>query len=58
MITEYDKAIAAGMTVLAAFGAKYGFDIKADPELYAAVTTIATMFVVWLVPNRKPVTKD
>ncbi len=55
MLTQYDKAIAAFVTVAGLFLAKWGFDIRADPELQAAVTTLLTTIVVFLVPN-KPAT--
>lgn len=49
-MTQYNKAIAAAVTALVAVLATQGIDI--DPEVEAAVVTLATTLAVWLVPNK------
>lgn len=52
MITEFDKALSAvviGAVVI--FLAHFGF--KADATIQAAITTLVTAIVVYLVPNKK-----
>lgn len=56
MLTRYDKAFTAGLapalgTILFAILAKYNFELT--PELQAAVITILTAFLVYLVPNKQ-----
>ena len=55
MISKYDKAGAAAIgaaltSVLAAM-------TNLDPEVIAAIGTLVTAGLVWLVPNKAPATK-
>jgi len=50
-LQAYNKAIAAAVVgVIAILVAQFGFSIS--PELQAAIVTVVTAFIVWLVPNR------
>ncbi len=52
MLTQYDKAIAAVVGVICGFlGAKWSG--ANDPTFQAAIVTIATSVLVWVVPNVK-----
>lgn len=52
MLTEYRKSIVAiigaVVTILAVWG------VEVDPQLVAAITTLVTAGLVWLIPNADP----
>ena len=49
-MTQYNKAIAAAVTVGISFLTTQGIDV--GPDIEAALITLVTAAVVWLVPNR------
>lgn len=56
MLTEYRKSavaiIGAIITILAVWG------VEVDPQLVAAITTLVTAGLVWLIPNDAAVEFD
>lgn len=50
-LQAYNKAIAAGVVgVVAVIASLVGITVQ--PEVEAALLTLITVFIVWLVPNR------
>ena len=51
---KYSKSIMAFLMSAGGMGAMLGLDIPAiEPELIAAVSTVASAVVVWAVPNKE-----
>lgn len=51
MLTPFDKAIVALLIPLILFGLGH-FGLKVDDTFTAALTTVLTPIIVWLVPNK------
>lgn len=50
MLTQYRKSLVAIIGAVVSILAINGVDL--DPELVAAITTLLTASLVWLVPNK------
>ena len=52
MLTTIDKAIVAVLAPIASFLAIMGWDVGLTPDVIAAISSVISGGLVWLVPNK------